>query len=1026
MRTLIRIAVEQRKIVLFMALLAAIFGIYSYSMIPKQENPHIKVTASMVTTLYPGASPQDMEELVTKKIEDAVSEISEFKQVSSESSKNVSVVIVEYQENADIDRANQELREKIDSVKSQLPKGCLEPEIDTNLAEAAGMLISLYGEGYTYEQLSHYAETIEDAIAEIDGIYKTKLIGNVDKQITVKVDIDRFNQSEVSFSEINQILYAQNLEIPNGALENEAGKLDVRAKGFYQSIEDIKNTIVGASPENGGILRLKDIASIEMELKEDVEKTKQGESGAVILAGYFREDKNIIPIGKKVRETLEKLKENLPSDLVLTEVIFQPEDVQKSMKGFTTNLILGMVLVVAVILIGMGFRNALVVAMGIPFAVAVTFIAMKATLVTFQSVSLAGLIIALGMIVDNTIVISDGIAVRYSSGESKKEASINAANSAAMPVFTSTLTTLAAFVPLLFIPGDVGSFLSSLPKVVIFALTASFISAVFVTPAMLTMVIKRRESPDRGAGKIKARFMDLLQWAIKRRGRTLTIAFLLFLLTVGAVMPQLKVAFFPKADKDVLYIDTFVEKVGDLKHTERIAAQLNQIMMEEAEILDVTTGIGTSMPKFYTTMMPFPNKDNYTRAILKFDLKKSQRFKTKMELALYLQEKLDAQIIGATATIKMLEMTDTETPVGIRVLGEDMNQLKAVSWELEKELRKIPGTINVKSNASENTYEYLVDADTDKATMMGILNSDIQQEISTALFGSKNAVFRKAAKEYDIQLKSNIKGVTELENLAIKSSLTGEKVLLKQIAQIKLEPQIDSIRRFKKQRNVLVSSDVKPGFSPVDVENHIENKVLGNMDLDGIKIVFEGEREKINENFSSMRALGILIFFLIYSILLMEFQSFVEPFIILLTVPLSLIGSMLGLWIFGKPLSLTAFLGVISLMGIVVNNGILLIDYIKDARKKGDGNETACINAVDLRFRPIMLSSITTLMGLVPLAVSDSELFSPMAVALMGGLIVSTLLTMLIIPVIYLSIENCKMWLVERILGKRKDRIPIA
>ncbi|AOT70933.1 efflux RND transporter permease subunit [Geosporobacter ferrireducens] len=1008
MKNLIRIAVEQRKIVLFMALLAAILGIYSYMMIPKQENPHIKVTASMVTTLYPGASPQDMEELVTKKIEDAVSEISEFKQVSSESAKNVSVVIVEYHNDADIDKANQALREKINRVKGQLPKGCLEPEIDTDLAEAAGMLISLSGEGYTYEQLSYYAEAIEDAIAGIDGIYKTKLVGNVDKQITVKVDTDRLNQLDLSFGEINQILYAQNVEIPNGALENEAGKLYVRAKGFYQSIEDIKNTIVGVSPENGGILRLKDIATIEMELKEDVEKTKQGEQSAVILTGYFKEDKNIIPIGKKVRETLESLKKNLPQDLILTEVIFQPEDVQKSMKGFTTNLILGMVLVIVVIFIGMGFRNALVVAMGIPFAVAVTFIAMKATQVTFQSVSLAGLIIALGMIVDNTIVISDGIAVRYSNGESKREAAINATGAAAMPVFTSTLTTLAAFVPLLFIPGDVGSFLSSLPKVVIYALTASFISAVFVTPALLTMVIKRKESTDKGTGKIKERFMALLQLGIKRKGRTLAVALLLFLLTVGVVMPQLKVAFFPKADKDVLYIDTFVEKVGDLKHTEKIAGQINQLMLEEPEILDVTTGIGTSMPKFYTTMMPFPNKENYTRAILKFDIKKSRRFKTKTELALYLQEKLDAQMIGAAATVKMLEMTDTETPVVIRVLGEDMNRLKAVSWELEKRLKDTPGTINVKSNASENTFEYLIDADTDKAVMMGILNSDIQQEVSTALFGSRNAVFRKAAKEYDIQLISNMKRVNELENLAIKSSITGEKVLLKQVAQIKLEPQIDSIRRFKKQRSVLVTSDVKPGFSPVDVENHIENVALKDIDLDGVKIVFDGEREKIGENFSNMGALGILIFFLIYSILLIEFQSFIEPFIILLTVPLSLIGSMLGLWIFRKPLSLTALLGVISLMGIVVNNAILLIDYIKDARKQGDGSEEACINAVNLRFRPIMLSSITTLMGLVPLAVSASELFSPMAIALMGGLMVSTLLTMIIIPVIYLSFESFK------------------
>lgn len=1006
MKGLIKIVIQQRRIVLFIALVAAIFGMYSYYVIPKQENPHIKVTASMVTTIYPGASPQDVEELVTKKIEDAVSEISEFKKVSSESTKYVSVVIVEYHNDADIDKANRELREKIDEVKNQLPNGCKEPEIDTNLAEAAGMLISLSGDQYSYEQLSSYGEKIEEAIGQVEGIYKTQLVGNVDKQITVKVHREQLNQLDLSLRELDQILYAQNLEIPSGSLENEEGKIYVQTKAFYQSIEDIKNTIVGVSRETGAIVRLKDIATVDMELKENVKKVKQEQQDAVIVAGYFKEDRNIIPIGAKVREVLENIKRNLPQDLVLTEVIFQPEDVQKSMGNFITNLILGMILVVVVIFIGMGFRNAVVVALSIPFTMAVTILLMRATNVTFQSVSLAGLIIALGMIVDNTIVISEGIQVRYNNGESKEEAAIQATSSAAMPVLTSTLTTLAAFVPLMFIPGDVGRFLSSLPKVVIYALSASFVSAIFVTPSILSMVIKRKENQEKKDGKIKKIFMKLLQLGLKRRGMTLMISVLLLIFTVSFVMPQLKVAFFPKADKDLMYVDTFVEKIGDLGYTEGIADQISRLMAEEPEIINVTTGVGTSMPKFYITMMPLPDKENYTRSILKFDLKRSQRFTTKDELAFYLQKKLDTQIIGAVSTLKMLEMTDTETPVGIRVLGKDMNRLKEVSWQLENALRDIPGTINVNSNASENTYEYSVEVDTDKASMLGLLNSDIQQEISTALFGSKNAVYRKSSKEYDIELKSDINSVNQLENLEIKSSVTGEKVLLKQVANIQLEPQMDSINRFKKQRGVFVTSDVKPGYSAVDVENYVENSVLKNIDLDGVQIVFEGEREKIDQNFSNMGVLGILIFFLIYTILLIEFQSFIEPFIILFTVPLSLIGSMLGLWIFGKPLSLTALLGVISLMGIVVNNAILLIDYIKTSLKEGYSTEEACLNAVSLRFTPIMLSSTTTLIGLVPLAVSSSELFSPMAIALMNGLMLSTFLTMVLIPVIYLSLEN--------------------
>ncbi|MDD4754189.1 MAG: efflux RND transporter permease subunit [Desulfitobacteriaceae bacterium] len=323
-------------------------------------------------------------------------------------------------------------------------------------------------------------------------------------------------------------------------------------------------------------------------------------------------------------------------------------------------------------------------------------------------------------------------------------------------------------------------------------------------------------------------------------------------------------------------------------------------------------------------------------------------------------------------------------------------------------LKNIQGTTNIKSDASASSYEYVVKADTEKASLLGISNADIQSEIQTALLGSKASVYRKAGQEYDIEIKSGIDNVHELENLAIKSSLTGKKALLKQIADIKLKPQIDSVNRYKKERSVLVSCDVKPGYSAVDVENTMENEKLKDVDLEGIKLVSEGEREEIGKNFTNMGIMGIFILFFLYIILLVEFKSFIDPVIILFTVPLALIGSMLGLLIFGKPLSFTALLGVVSLMGIVVKNAIILLDYINQAREQSCATEDACLKAVGMRFRPIILTTATALLGLSPLAVSGSELFSPMAVALMSGLLVSTLLAMIVIPVIYASLNNLR------------------
>ncbi len=1014
MKRIIKTVVAERKIVLFIALIVAAFGLYNYFVIPKQETPEIKVNAAMITTVYPGATPQDMEQLVTKKIEDAASEVTDSDYVYSTSAKSVSVVIVVYNNDADFDQANRELRDRIDGIKADLPKDCHEPEINTDMTEVAGVMISLSGESYSYEQLSYYAQRVREAIAEVCGIYKTELIGEVEKQVAVNVEADRLNQYGLSLAELSRLIYSQNLEIPNGAIENSTGKIFVQTEALYQSLDDIRNVIIEVSKETGAMVRLKDVASVEMELDEDSVRCKEGEQKAVVVAGYFKDDENIIPIGKKVRKALDDVAKSFPSDLKLTEVNFQPDDVRKSTGDFTTNLIIGIILVVIVIFIGMGLRNALVVSCSLPLTIAITFILMNITGVRLEIVSLAGLIIALGMIVDNAVVINDAIEVRYAVGESKEAAAVNAASAVAAPVFSSTLTTVAAFVPLLFIPGDVGQFIASLPKTVIYALIASFISAVFVVPALLSLVIKRKEEEKEEEGKekegilkIKGFFMSLLKPALQRKAVTLGIAAALLVLTVIVVIPQLKVTFFPKADRNLLYIDADVEKVGNLKYTAEVVDRISRSVLEEPEILSVTSGIGTSMPKVFLTMIPFSDQENVSRSVVRFDLKKSNRFKTKNELAAYLQEKLDARISGAVINLKLLELADPgNAAVGIRLYGEDLNRLREVSLQMEKVLQDCAGTININSDASESSYEYAVEVDQEKAALLGIVNTDIQTEIQTALFGSKEAVYREEGREYEIKVKSDIDGVHELENLAVKSSLTGKKALLKQIAVIKPKPQIDSIKRYEKERSILVSCDVKTGYSPVDIENIVEEKYLPGINLAGVELVFEGEREQIDNSFSNLGVLGIFILLLLYIILLVEFRSFLEPIIILTTVPLSLIGSMLGLLIFKKPLSFTALLGVVSLMGIVVNNAILLLDYIKSAEKQGYAGEEACLNAVSMRFRPIMLTTVTTLMGLVPLAFSGSELFSPLAVALMSGLLVSTFLTMIVFPVIYVSLDK--------------------
>jgi multidrug efflux pump subunit AcrB len=355
--------------------------------------------------------------------------------------------------------------------------------------------------------------------------------------------------------------------------------------------------------------------------------------------------------------------------------------------------------------------------------------------------------------------------------------------------------------------------------------------------------------------------------------------------------------------------------------------------------------------------------------------------------------------------------------VVVRVSGKNIDRLMEVAEQIKDGLREIPGTTNVRDDMKDRTYQYEINVDEDKAMNLGITKYDIQREINIALYGAKPSVYRRDGNEYNILLQSNINSIKELENLEIKSSITGNKIPIKQFATVGFSSKLDSIQRYNRKQTITVESDTLPNGNAVFIEDKLENEILPKIDTAGVKIDFDGERENISENFGIVGILAIFAVFLIYVILVIQFNSFIQPLVILATIPLSLIGSIIGLYIFNQPLSLTGFLGIIALVGLVVKNGILLIEYINDARKEGYAIDEACVDAVGKRFNAIILSAATTIMGLFPLAISGNALFAPMAVSLMSGLMVSTFLTMVVIPVIYS--------LIETFIEKRKNVISV-
>ena len=1001
-KDLIYQVISNRRFTLFFTFIALLLGFYSYYVIPKQESPNVNAPYAIIKTIYPGAEPADVEKLVTKVIEDKTIEVPGYKTSSSYSRNSISIIVLELQNDADVDKAWDDLRRYMDDLQSRLPSECQKIEVETDLADTPGMILSLSGNQYSYEQLSDFADQYKNQLSKVNGISRFEVDGVQEKEAQVEVNTARLNQYALSLDDIVNALTIRNVNIPSGSLNNGTTKINVSIPSSFNSLQDIENCVVSVSRTTGAIVHLNDIATVSWELADSTTRIRENGHNAILLSAFFSDNKNIVQIGQDVQAKLNQLKQQMPPGLNVDEVIYQPANVNESVTNFFENLLEGIALVLVVVFLGMGLKNAIVASSAVPISILIAFCAMYLLKIRVHEISITALIIALGMLVDDAIVIIDSIQVLIDQGMDKMTACVHGTKRAVLPVFTATLTTAAAFAPMLFVPGPAGEFLRSLPEVVILAVAASFIVAIFVTPALAYIFVdKIKQEKIHKRSPVKNFYHGFLKIGMKHKKLTLLFALSLFALTVLLAL-KLPVMFFPKADVNMFYIDIHAETSADLDNTDRLAQQVEKLVSAQKEVLDYTTSVGEGLPKFYLTVEKSSESQDFAQVLLNVDLSKGGRFNSNQEMAVYMQDLLNKRLIGGTAQVELLEKAFPGNPIGIQVNSNDQQALtKAVNY-IHNQLAALPGTLNVEDDLDSAEYQFSVNVDHDKTSQLGITKYDIERQINIALKGAEATVFRKAGNEYPVLVTSDIQSKEALENLAIKSSLTGQKALLKQLATLSLEVSIPTIRKYDRELAITVSSQAKPGYSALTIENNLKQILAQNPDeLKGVSLSYKGEAKNISDNFGDLGTAALFALFAIYLILMLQFRSFLQPFVIFITIPLSLFGVIIGLSAFGQPLSFTALIGVVSLMGIVIKNAILLIEFINSARKEGMSVTDACFDAVSKRYRPIFLSAMTTVIGLVPLALSGSELFEPLSVAIMCGLTASTLLTLVIIPVVY-------------------------
>lgn len=996
--------IKQSKITLFIAIAVAIVGFYFYTLLPKQENPDIAVPVAMITTIYPGASLTDIEQLITNPIENAVNEISGFDKVESYSFNSASIVVVSLTNDAEVEKSWQELRRVINDIDSSIPKEAYKPYIDTKLIETAGMIISFSGENYNYEQLSAYAEVFQKQLSKVDGVTRFELIGKIPQEIEIKVDIAQLQKYPISIENVADILKAQNVTFPAGAIKTENGQINVNITSPFGIVKDIENTILYTSTENGSSVRLKDLATVKIVESKDVKyKTKQNGKNAVLLAGFFKSGKNIIPIGKDVRQRIESTKQDFPDDLIIDEISFEPESIDKSISDFMMNLLQGIAFVMIVVFIALGSRNAIIVSVAIPLSILISFIAMWVFDLKVHQIATTALIIALGLLVDNAIVVVEAVQEHLNKGKDKLQAAYLGAKETAKPILSATLTTIAAFSPLLFLPGAAGDLLGAIPKIVIISLIASYFVSMLVIPALTVLFARKSKEKKARKNYLRMFFIHFLDKALTYKKTTLTISFVALIVAFISVR-FLNEEYFPPADKQTLYIDISSESFS-LENTENVVEKIEHIIQQQPETKSYTSSIGKPLPRFYQLMEVNVQSLEYAQIKVDFDMDKSKKFTNKKELAAYLQNQFNEKIIGASVQTRLLSLSGSGGgAVLLDISSDNIDRNIEVAKMIRDTLRNLEGAYKIGTSIRNAKYEYVADIDFNLAASLGLNQYDIQKQINLALMGSELTKYRKNGNEFPVNISGNISSISELENLGIVSSQTQQKILLKQIANIKIEKKYPVIRHHNKERNISVFCDAKEGYSAIEIADKIEFEILPKLDTKGTDITFNGEREASKKDSGNMGFASLAAIFLVYIILMIEFNSFAQPFVILLTLPLAFIGSIAGLLVTGQPFSFTAILGIASLIGIVVNDAILLITYINRAKEQGMSIIEASRDSSNQRFVPIMVTTATTVMALIPLSLSGNEMFVPLAVALMFGLIVATILTLVVIPVLFTTL----------------------
>ncbi len=1072
-----KFSVEHATAVFVLVFCLFIGGLISYGSLPREAAPDIPIPIVIVSTPYFGVSPSDMETLVTQPMETEFKSLRGLKQMTSTSAESVSLVTLEFETDINIEDALQKVREKVDKVKPDLPPDAEEPEvIEINPSDWPVLITNVSGD-MDPVRLKGIGESIQDDLEKISGVLRVDLAGGVEREIQVLLDPDKLRQYKVSPNQVIGTIQSENINLPGGSIEVGSMKYLLRVPGEFEDLDTIRNLVVKA-PE-GQQVRIRDVGEVldtykEQETFSRLTTFNKSDDGKVTsrtmpnisISVVKRSGENIIEIAEASKEVINEYKARMEPGVDVVILNDMSEDIKASVTDLENNIISGMILVVAILFFFMGgARNALMVSISVPLSMLISFIVLDMLGITLNMVVLFSLMLALGMLVDNAIVIVENIYRHASEGKPLHQAALDGTNEVGWAIVASTATTVGAFFPMVFWPGVMGKFMGYLPKTVMITLVASLFVALVINPAVAAVFLRVKRGKD---GQIQASseydvpdnfvyraYHKVLEWSLGHRVVVIALSITAFIGTfVVFAKSNAGVEFFPgsTAEQFTIKIETadgsrleatneLVKRVVDpldgkldleygftvQERTDLESRLTTGSKLVEAWIEDVGTGGGSGM-------VAGGKAPHYAK--ISVDLLAAEDQKSDPDVFMEALREVYERVPGATIIIEVQEMgPPSGKPVSIEIVGEDLKVSAKISRDIKERIRTIPGIIDLDDDVELTRPEILVRVDRERAALLKTDTSGVATTVRTAVNGNKATVFREGDEEYDITVKFPEERRADVNGLQLLtvSNRDGEHIPLTEVADIVVEGGSGSIRHKDQDRVVSVSANAAAGYLPADLLRAVQTELKDYKVPPGYDIRYTGENKDQEEAAAFLGRALLIALFIIALILVTQFNSIAQPLIILSSVLLSLIGVLWGLIIAREPFGIIMTgIGIISLAGVVVNNSIVLIDYANQLRNRGMSRRDAVMTAGLVRFRPVLLTAATTILGLIPLVIGVSidfinqgiviggrsvDMWGPMARAVSSGLLVATVLTLVVVPVLYSFFDDIALFMMRIIPG---------